>query len=136
MFFQTVYVGGDVDPNWDYVLRGSCFGFRVIDDTCGSRYSMANYGSITKGNVGIEMGSRLQLEIDEEFLTVVDKACMCIHGLGAVPKGHDDFRAILDCSSPDGACIKDYTKGCWANFSGVSHGANTGGRLSGHGRYQ
>ncbi len=115
--FSECLCRGDVDPDWEYVLRGSCFGFRVIDDNCGSEYSMSNYGSITKGTVGIEMGSRLQSEIDDEFLTVVDKACTCIHGLGAVPKGHDDFRAIVDCSSPDGACVNDYTEGCRANFS-------------------
>ena len=57
--FSECLCRGDVIPNWEYGLRGSCFGFRVLDDTCGSKYSMGNYGSITKGKVGIEMGSRL-----------------------------------------------------------------------------
>ena len=48
---------------------------------------------------------------------MVDKACLCIHGLGAVPKGHDDFRAIVDCSSPDRACVNEYMEGCRTNFS-------------------
>ena len=54
----------------------------------------------------------MQSEIGDEFLTVVDEACMCIHGLGAMLKGHDDFRVIVNCSSPDGACVNDYMESC------------------------
>ena len=108
---------GDVDPDWEYVLRGVCFGFRVIDDTCDSNYNRGNYGSITKGEVGVTMMGRIQAEIDAHMLTVVEHPCRCIHSLGAVPKGDDDYRAIVDCSSPEGDCVNEHTAGCRANFS-------------------
>lgn len=114
--FSECFCRGDIDPDWEYVLRGTCFGYRVIDESCDSTYNKSNYGSITKGEVGVTMCGRLQAEIDEQFLTVVAKPCVCIHGRGAVPKGHDDFREIVDCSSPDGSCVNDYTQGCRANF--------------------
>ena len=29
---------GDSDPDWEYVMRGVCFGYRVIDPDCVSSY--------------------------------------------------------------------------------------------------
>ena len=107
---------GDVDPDWEYLLRGAYFRFHVIDEICDSTYNKSNYGSITKGDTGIVMLGRLQNEIDDQLLTVVEKPCVCIHRLGAVPKGHDDFRNIIDCSSPEGICVNDYTQGFRTNF--------------------
>ena len=51
------------------------------------------------------MSGRLQNETDDQLLTVVEKPCVCIHGLGVVRKGHGDFRTIVDCSSPVGICV-------------------------------
>ena len=107
---------GDSDPDWEYILRGACFGFKVIDEDCDSRYNKGNYGSITKGEIGAVMSGRLQVEIEEQMITVVDEPCICVHAMGGVPKGHDDFRAIVDCSSPVGTCVNDHTWGCRTNF--------------------
>lgn len=35
---------------------------------------------------------------------------------GGVPKGHDDFRAIVDCSKPRDICVNQYTDQCTAKF--------------------
>ena len=37
--------------------------------------------------------------------------------MGSVPKGHDDFRAIVDCSSPDGVSVNQHTWSCRTKFS-------------------
>lgn len=108
---------GDLDPDWEFILRGACFGYKVIDEQCDSTYNRGNYGSITKGEVGLVMSGRLQAEIEEEMVTIVDEPCACIHALGGVPKGHDDFRAIVDCSSPVGTCVNDHTTSCRSKFS-------------------
>ena len=100
-----------MDPDWDYILRGVYLGFKVINEECDIRYNIGNYGSITKGKVGVVILGRLQLKIDEQIITVVDKSCLCIHAMGGVQMGHDDFRAIIDCSSPDHTCW------CRTNFS-------------------
>ena len=49
------YCHGDLCTNWDYILRGVCFGFKVIKDDCDSTYHKENYNSITKGEVGVAM---------------------------------------------------------------------------------
>ena len=115
--FAECYCHGDIDPNWEYILRGVCFGFKVIDEDCNSDYQIDNYGSITKGDGGIVKAGCLQVKIDAKFLTIVDKPCACIHALGGVLKGVDDFRAIVDCSSPDINCVNNYTQGCRSKFS-------------------
>ena len=36
--YAEVMCHGDNDPDWEYLLRGGCFGFRVIDPDCVSAY--------------------------------------------------------------------------------------------------
>ena len=72
---------GDEDPDWDYMLRGAIFGFRVLDPDCVSSYFQNNYSSITKGDTGEEMSARVRAKIDAGLLCVVDKPCVCIHPL-------------------------------------------------------
>ena len=45
------------------------------------------------------MSARLSVDIEEDLLTIDGDECVCTHALGSVPKGHDDFRAIVDYSS-------------------------------------
>ena len=115
--FAEAFCRGDTDPDWEYVLRGACFGFRVIDQECVSAYTHNNYSSITKGDTGKIMTVRLKNEIAAGLLCVVSSPCTCVHPLGAVPKGHDDFRAIVDCSSPSGFCVNEHTMSCRTKFS-------------------
>ena len=63
------------------------------------------------------MGGRIKAEIDAGLLSIVSKPCTCVHPFGSVPKGHDDFRAIVDCSSPTGFCINEHTMTCRTKFS-------------------
>ena len=67
--------------------------------------------------IGNEMTHRLEAELEQGMLTMVEKQCVCTHALGSVPKGDDDFRAIVDCSSPDGSCVNDHTWSCRSKFS-------------------
>ena len=115
--FAEALCRGDCDPDWEYLLRGVCFGFRVIDSDCVSRYWQGNYSSITKGLTGQTMNDRVKKELDAGLLCEVSRPCACVHPFGAVPKGHDDFRAIVDCSSPSGFCVNEHTNTCRTNFS-------------------
>ena len=51
------------------------------------------------------MSKKLLQEIDYGMLTVVSEPCVCMHAIGAVPKDHDGFRAIVDCSNPEGTNV-------------------------------
>ena len=89
----------------------------MIDPECVSAYNQNNYSSITKGEIGRVMTERLTEEIEAGLLTIVQEPCICTHPFGSVPKGHDDFRAIVDCSSPTGFCVNDHTLSCRTKFS-------------------
>ena len=114
--FAECMCRGDSDPDWSYILKGACFGFKVIDDDCDSEYCCGNYTSITKEPIGKIMTDRLREELDSGLLTVMKEGCVCIHALGSVPKGDDDFRAIVDCSSPGEDCVNDHTWSCRNKF--------------------
>lgn len=122
---------GDNDPDWNYVVHGACFGFNVIDQECNSTYGAENYSSIVKEGTLQKMSSRLRVEIEAEFVTVVDSPCLCIHAFGAVPKGDSDFRAIVDCSMPEGTCVNGCTDDCRSTFSYNSVGTVTDNLQSG-----
>ena len=113
--FSECYCRGEVDPDWEYILRGVCFGFRVIDSNCNSQYFLDNYSSINK--VSGSMAGKLKKELEEEMVTVVSTPCTCVHPFGAVPKGDSDFRAIVDCSRPDTTSVNNYTDSCKTTFS-------------------
>ena len=81
-----------------------------------SNYSCGNFSSITRQQIGDAMSARLSTEIEEGILTIVGDECVCTHALGSVPKGHDDFRAIVDCSSPVGVCVNEHTWSCRMKF--------------------
>lgn len=115
--FAEAMCRGDNDPDWDYLLRGAIFGFKVIDSDCDSCYRADNYSSITNPDIAPRMGERLAKEIEEGLVSVVREPCTCIHALGSVPKGDDDFRAIVDCSKPVGVCVNEHTHECRVKFS-------------------
>lgn len=75
------------DSGWEYVLQGACFGYRIIHPDCVSCYFQENYSSITKGNIG-KRWERVESEISDSLLSVVDIPYMRVHPFGSVPKGH------------------------------------------------
>ena len=115
--FSEACCRGEIDVDWEFILKGVCFGFHVINTVCDSKYFKENYSSITAGVVGVDMSRKLQQEIDQGMLSVVTEPCVCVHAMGAVPKDHDGFRAIVDCSSPEGKCVNEFTSSCKETFS-------------------
>jgi len=37
-FFCEIFLRGDIDPDWNYLIRGVCFGFLAIDPDCDAEY--------------------------------------------------------------------------------------------------
>ena len=81
---------GDTDPDWEYILRGACFGYRVIDTDCMSSSFQSNYSSITKGETGKLMNDRVSEELAAGLVSIVDVPCISVNPMGLVPKGHLD----------------------------------------------
>jgi hypothetical protein len=63
------------------------------------------------------MTKRVNKELEEGLITAVESPCLCTHALGSVPKGHDDFRAIVDCSNLSSMCVSENMEACREMFS-------------------
>ena len=37
--FVKLFLHGDIDPDWQYILRGVVFGFRIMNPDCNVTYS-------------------------------------------------------------------------------------------------
>lgn len=117
-FFVEAFLRGDNDPDWDYILRGVIFGFRVINDNCEASYESSNYSSSTGPLTYAAMSKKLNREIKAGILTVRDEPELCVHPIGTVPKADSvGFRAIIDCSAPKGECVNQFTDECTSKFA-------------------
>lgn len=117
-FFAECFLRGDNDPDWDYVMRGIIFGFRVINDSCDSAYAGRNYGSSTGELTHSAMSDKLKREINAGILTVRDNPQICSHPIGTVPKSDSiGFRTIIDCSAPKETCVNLFTDQCTTKFA-------------------
>ena len=103
--FSECFLRGSIDENWEYMLKGSCFGFRVVDPDCPCAYSVDNYNSILKDNNHEFMSKKLLTEMEQGKVFVTDVEPKCVHALGAVFKkqepweeGPPQIRPITDCS--------------------------------------
>lgn len=64
------------------------------------------------------MGLRVRDEIISG-LVCVPMNHVYVHPLGAMSKGDNDFRSIVDCSTPMGLCINEHTGQCRTKLNSV-----------------
>ena len=74
-------------------------GFPIIEGNVPS-YECENYSSITCIENKAKMDSIVRKELSEGCVSRCFSKPICVHALGAVPKGVDKIRQITDCSRP------------------------------------
>ena len=90
-------------------------GFPIVDSDP-PPYECENYSSITAPGPYEKMTKILIRELEESFVTKVDEKPVCIHSLGAVPKGKNGIRNITDCSRPVGISVNFHCDSMLENF--------------------
>lgn len=81
----------------DGILRG----FSIVDnDSVISPYDCNNYLSATQGQAKLFFDELIRKELNEFKYVRVAKQPYCVHSLGAVKKGDNEFRPITDCRRP------------------------------------
>ena len=117
-FFLEAFLRGINDPNWDYIMRGIIFGFRVINEGCESTYKGCNYGSSTGDLTHAAMSENLQHESKVGMITVRPGSELCTHPIGTIPKSDSvGFRTIIDCSFLKNTCVNVFTDECATKFA-------------------
>ena len=114
--FLEVFLRGDWDRDWDYLMRGLIFGFKAINQNYDAVYDGSNYSSIRLGEHYKIMNKKLLKEPELGVISVTKDKPACIHGIFCIPKG-GGIRGIVDCSKPVGYCVNNYTNKVAMHFS-------------------
>ena len=111
--FCEAFLRGDSDPDWEYILKGAVFGFRVINPDCQASYLPKLRQNRDKDIIQ----TKLLTEIDRGCISVVDQPPTCVHNIFCVPKEDGGGRAIVDCSRPAGESVNLFTDAVAVKFS-------------------
>lgn len=117
-FFVEAFLRGDSDPDWEFILRGIIFGFKVVNPDCVSSYSRPNYSTIKSG-IGYEvMNKKLLIELENGAVSIVSDQPRCTHAIFSIPKNDGSgMRAIIDCSKPYETSVNNFTDQVCTEFS-------------------
>ena len=117
-FFTEAFLRGDTDPDWEFVLRGVIFGYKVINPSCPSAYYKPNYGTIRSGPSYEVTNHKLKSELATGAVTIVNEPPRCVHGIFSIPKNDGSgMRAIIDCSKPHNLSVNNFTDQICTKFS-------------------
>lgn len=114
--FSECFLRGDIDPDWNYIMQGSIFGFLVINPEANLRYANNNYKNDIS-NITLKIEKKLKKEISLGYITKVDEKPHCIHGMFGILKTNGSIRGIIDCSQPKGHSVNNNTSEVCLKFS-------------------
>ena len=114
--FCELFLRGDTDPDWIYILKGVVFGFNVINPSCTSEYGPGDGRVKSPGDREV-ITDKLLAEIDRGCVSVVDEAPTCIHDIFCIPKEGGGSRSIVDCSKPAVHSVNNYVDEVAVRFS-------------------
>lgn len=104
--------------NLRFLLDGILYGFPIVDENVDiTLYDCKNYKSALEGPAFDFIDELFYKEIAENKIVHATEHPVCIHAIGAVPKGTDKFRPITDCRRPIGFSVNNFMKTTWKEFS-------------------
>ena len=114
--FCELFLRGDTDPDWHYIIRGVVFGFSVINPSCEASYDTKHRRVADPGDRET-ITDKLLAEIDRGCISVVDAPPKCVHDIFCIPKEGGGTRSIVDCSKPEGSSVNNFTNEVSVKFS-------------------
>ena len=114
--FCELFLRGDTDPDWAYILMGVVFGFNVINPSCTAEYGPGR-GRVKNPDDREFIAGKLLAEIDRGCISVVDEAPTCVHDIFCIPKEGGGSRSIVDCSKPSELSVNNYVDEVAVRFS-------------------
>ena len=117
-FFRECFLVGEIDPDWEYIMRGVIFGFKSIDPDCEACYDRPNYSRVTEGEAYEVMNAKMLKELDTGKISYAESVPECVHGMFSIPKKDSEgMRGIVDCSKPVGKSVNMHTGSVAMHFS-------------------
>ena len=105
--FCELFLRGDTDPDWVFILLGVVFGFKVINPSCTAQYGPGR-GTVKSPEDRAVITDKLLAEIDRGGVSVVDEPPTCIHDMFCIPKEGGGSRSIVDCSKPSETSVNNH----------------------------
>ena len=104
-----------LDIDWEYLLHGFIFGFRVINPNCATSYSSRKtlYMDLDKK---LFISSKLTEEIKLGYISRATSIPQCVHNMFCVTKDAS-YRVVVDCSKPLKTCVNNYVDSVSSTFS-------------------
>ena len=103
-FIPEMFLCGDNDPDWVYILWGVVFG---INTDCKVNYK-AKHRNVRDKNLRNIITSKFLTELDQGIISISPSPPTCIHNMFCIPK-ESGGRGIVDCSRPKGTSVNNYT---------------------------
>ena len=83
--FVELFLRGEVDADWYFILSGIVFGFGVINENCSIEYT-AKWKKIRSQSDREIIEGKLLAEIEQGMLSIVPDKPKCTHNIFCVPK--------------------------------------------------
>ena len=100
--FAEAFLRGTIDTDWEYLMYGSLFGFKIIDSVVGLSY-VARTRHPPKFQHHSFIQQKLNKELASEYISRTTSPPTCSHNMFCIPKNSGaGFRLIIDCSKPLG----------------------------------
>lgn len=113
---RELYYEPDRDLS-DFIFNGIRYGFGIVDQGAEiESYECANYKSALSGEAKPFLDALIRSELAENKYVCVQDKPWCIHALGAVPKGSQEYRPITDCRRPIGGSINNFMESTALEF--------------------
>ena len=117
--FCELFLRGDTDPDWHYLLKGVIFGFRVINSDYDANYCPKLRG-IRNPSHKEGISNNLSTELRQGCISVVTEKPTCAHDIFWVPKDHSrGGRTIVDCSRPKCESVNNFSDQVCYNITEV-----------------
>ena len=117
-FFAEIFLRGDLDPDWEFLMRGVIFTFKVINENCEVFYDTPNYTCAVSEENYATMNNKFKIELEKGAVSISEVKPDCIHGVFCIPKDEGaGVRSIVDCSKPAGYSVNDHTDEVLVHFS-------------------
>ena len=114
--FYELFLTGETDPDWEFILDGVLFGFKIMNPSCTQEYNTVKIYRDNYEHYQV-ISNKLREEIRCGRISRTNRLPTCSHNPFVIPKTTGGFRTIIDCSRPLGKSVNNFVSEIAAKFS-------------------
>ena len=92
-----LFIGQNLEEDWEFLLRGALFGFNVINKDCPSTYH-GNFRRVRDEVQCSFISNKLRSELQKGYIARAEVTPICSHNIFTVAKSSGEgYRCVVDC---------------------------------------